>query len=129
MTTINNSLSFGENLLITLTSANSYSYTNVLLPEIRGKTFVRLLANFNCFVKLNFITANAYVYDATNPTVLNFAKEAYVGKQEIWYKCDPRISQVTATLDTTLTPLINGETVTIVCEFIDFTPKDLLEDV
>jgi hypothetical protein len=128
MTTINSSSSYGENLLINLNSGNSYSYTNVLIPSITNKKFVRFLSNINVFVNFNFIQ-NAYIYDASNPSQLSFSKTAYVGKQEIWYKCESLISQVIVSLNTSLTPLSNSEVVSIVCEFIDFVPKDLMEDV
>jgi len=132
MTTINSNSSFGENLLITLNAANNYSYTSVLDIPIVNKKFVRFLATYNAFVKINFIS-NCYIYNGSNPTAslvnLPYAKEAYVGKQEIWYNCDQLIKLINISVDTSLNTFTNGEIITILCEFITFMPKDLQEDV
>jgi len=127
MTSINNSLSIGENLLIVLSEANNYTIERTLDPPIVNKKFVRFLANYQILVNFNFIS-NTYQYDGNNPGPLSFAKTALTGNDQIWYPCDNRITQVIASVNP-LSNIGSGKSLEIVCEFIDFVPQTLLQDV
>ena len=91
---------------------------------------MRFLSNVQVLVDINFIACNTYIDDPTNlPANLPFSKTAYVGDENTWYPCEKQpISYVTAALNA-YTPLLQGEQVQIVCEFVGDIPALLLEDV
>lgn len=121
MTSINNS-GLGENLLVTLNSANSYSYTSQLIPPITNKKFVRFICNLEAIIDVNFVK-NSYIYNFTTPTQLAWKKTIVAGKDSVWYECDDYISQVVFAVNSNNTFTL-GESINIVCEFIDYVPAN-----
>lgn len=121
MSIINN---LGDNLTVTLNSANNYSTRLSLFPEILNQSYFRVLSNLNTIVNCDF-TNTTYYIDSTGQ--LTRKKQILVGDPLIWYPCvNKKIKDSEISIDSDFQPE-NSQPVSLVFQFVQQIPDQYIQ--